>query len=297
MILRKGRIYLLMHKDSAKAGLCLAICIFASSSTRALAQASKERDTAQQHIQSGQEAYSKQAYNVAIGEFKKAQSMDKKLTEPYLMLAWAYRAERRYKEALKSAGQAIKLRPNYPDAHFLMARLYFETNNARKSKQELDIAVGQGAANANVHILQADLRLLNKDYEGAVKEYDEAVALADSKDEGLPLVRERADGLKNYIEFKKDREHSSITFPVLKNLPMPNYTEEARKKGIQGIVKEIALVDENGHIRYVLVLSGLGYGLDEEAVLATKKLDFKPATKDGQPVAFWVNMEVEFNLR
>lgn len=87
MILRKGRIYLLMHKDSAKAGLCLAICIFASSSTRALAQASKERDTAQQHIQSGQEAYSKQAYNVAIGEFKKAQSMDKKLTEPYLMLA------------------------------------------------------------------------------------------------------------------------------------------------------------------------------------------------------------------
>jgi len=33
-----------------------------------------------------------------------------------------------------------------------------------------------------------------------------------------------------------------------------------------------------------------------EAILAVRQLRFKPATKDNQPVAYWVMMEVEFNL-
>jgi hypothetical protein len=37
--------------------------------------------------------------------------------------------------------------------------------------------------------------------------------------------------------------------------------------------------------------------LNEEAISAAYKMRFKPAMKDGQPVAYWVPVEIEFNLR
>jgi periplasmic protein TonB len=85
--------------------------------------------------------------------------------------------------------------------------------------------------------------------------------------------------------------------PVPLNRPRPNYTEEARKNKIQGIVRVRALIGADGSVRQVRVTSGLSDGLNEEAILAVKQMRFKPATKNGQPVAYWVPLDVEFNLR
>jgi TonB family protein len=85
--------------------------------------------------------------------------------------------------------------------------------------------------------------------------------------------------------------------PVPLNRPRPNYTEEARKNKIQGIVRVKALIGADGSVRQVRVTSGLSDGLNEEAILAVKQMRFKPATKNGQPVAFWQSLDVEFNLR
>jgi len=38
-------------------------------------------------------------------------------------------------------------------------------------------------------------------------------------------------------------------------------------------------------------------GLDEEAIVAVKQMRFRPATRNGQPVDFWVTLEVELSLR
>jgi TonB family protein len=81
------------------------------------------------------------------------------------------------------------------------------------------------------------------------------------------------------------------------NKPRPNYTEEARKNKIQGNVRVRALVGADGSVKQVRVASGLSDGLNEEAILAVKQMRFKPATKNGQPVPYWVTLEVEFNLR
>jgi TonB family protein len=86
--------------------------------------------------------------------------------------------------------------------------------------------------------------------------------------------------------------------PVLLNEPRPFYTEEARKNKVQGVVKVRILVDESGAVRQVVVTRALPDGLSEQAIRAANQMRFRPAMKNGQPIAYWIsNVEIEFNLR
>lgn len=86
--------------------------------------------------------------------------------------------------------------------------------------------------------------------------------------------------------------------PRLLNRPRPNYTEEARKNKIQGVVRVRLLVGADGAVKQVKVISGLPDGLNEEAIRAAYQMRFTPATKGGQSVSTWLNnVEIEFNLR
>jgi TonB family protein len=85
--------------------------------------------------------------------------------------------------------------------------------------------------------------------------------------------------------------------PVPLNRIKPNYTEEGRRNKVQGAVILRVFVDEKGNVESARVVQGLPDGLNEEAIIAAKKLKFKPAMKDGKPVRYPVRIEVIFNLR
>jgi TonB family protein len=85
--------------------------------------------------------------------------------------------------------------------------------------------------------------------------------------------------------------------PVALNRPRPNYTETARKNRVQGLVRATVLVGADGSVQQVLVKRGLPDGLDGEAIAAAYQIRFRAATKSGQPIACWVDVEIEFNLR
>lgn len=86
--------------------------------------------------------------------------------------------------------------------------------------------------------------------------------------------------------------------PVLLNQPRPLFTEEARKNKVQGVVKVRILVDATGSVKEVVVTRGLPDGLNEQAIRAAYQMHFRPALRNGQQVACWMNnVEVEFNLR
>lgn len=87
------------------------------------------------------------------------------------------------------------------------------------------------------------------------------------------------------------------TRPVRLNSPTPRYTEAARANSIQGSVTLRALVDENGNVSAVRVIRGLPDGLNEQAIAAARLTKFKPAMKDGKPVAYWVVLEMSFTIR
>jgi TonB family protein len=85
--------------------------------------------------------------------------------------------------------------------------------------------------------------------------------------------------------------------PQALNRVTPGYTDEARNNKVQGIVRLRILVDETGNVKDVRVTIGLPDGLTEKAMEAARKMQFKPAMKDGKPVAFWMPIEVTFYLR
>jgi TonB family protein len=85
--------------------------------------------------------------------------------------------------------------------------------------------------------------------------------------------------------------------PRALNAPRPNYTEEARSNKVQGVVRARILVGSDGTVQQVRISKGLPYGLNEEAIRAAMQMRFRPAMKDGVAVAYWMALDVEFNLR
>jgi TonB family protein len=55
-------------------------------------------------------------------------------------------------------------------------------------------------------------------------------------------------------------------------------------------------VGTDGAAHDIKIEKKLGYGLDEEAVKAVRRWKFKPAMKDGQPVAARLTVSVSFRL-
>src|ERR1700687_4233615 len=91
--------------------------------------------------------------------------------------------------------------------------------------------------------------------------------------------------------------------PVVKTLPAeitfkprPVYTDEGRQLKIEGEVLVEVVFSATGQIRIVKVVRGLGHGLDESAVRAAEKIQFKPALRDGHPADFEAVLHIVFQL-
>lgn len=96
---------------------------------------------------------------------------------------------------------------------------------------------------------------------------------------------------------------AKLTEPAVKTLPAeitykprPLYTEEGRKLKIEGEVLLQVVFTATGQIHVVKVVRGLGHGLDESAIQAAEKIQYKPALKNGQPADFEAVIHVVFQL-
>ena len=89
------------------------------------------------------------------------------------------------------------------------------------------------------------------------------------------------------------------SMPTVVREVKPDYTAEAKQRGIQGIVELSVVVNDDGTVGEVKVTKSLDdkYGLDEQAMIAMKKWRFRPGTKDGKPVAVEVTVEMSFKLK
>src|SRR6202166_1329196 len=95
----------------------------------------------------------------------------------------------------------------------------------------------------------------------------------------------------------KSAEPSPHTLPAeITFKPHPVYSEEGRKLKIEGEVLLDVVFASSGQIHIVKVVQGLGHGLDESAVRAAEKIQFKPALKDGQPADFEAVLHIMFQL-
>ncbi|MGD0470349.1 MAG: energy transducer TonB [Terriglobales bacterium] len=115
------------------------------------------------------------------------------------------------------------------------------------------------------------------------------------------MVRQGGFGDADVVAASQPKAKSAE--PVVKTLPAeitfkprPVYTDEGRQLKIEGEVLLDVVFSATGQIRIVKVVRGLGHGLDESAVRAAEKIQFKPALRDGHPADSEAILHIVFQL-
>jgi len=112
----------------------------------------------------------------------------------------------------------------------------------------------------------------------------------------LPSLAAQQDAPQNPAEVVYTHTEKGMTVPKAVYQPAPEYADGPRRKKIQGAVLVSMIVNPDGRVRDPQVLSSLDKDLDKKAVECVSKWKFNPATKDGQPVAMRLVVQVNFHL-
>ena len=91
-------------------------------------------------------------------------------------------------------------------------------------------------------------------------------------------------------------EALSAAPPTIRYEPNPTYSAKGRELKIQGDVVLEVIFLASGQIKVTRVVSGLGFGMDDEAIQTAKGIRFTPAMRDGKPVDVSARVRIEFRL-
>jgi periplasmic protein TonB len=91
-------------------------------------------------------------------------------------------------------------------------------------------------------------------------------------------------------------ERLGASMPECTYCPPPEYSQEARKKRYRGVAALSVVVTREGTAADIRVLKTPGLGLEEKAIEAVHKWKFKPAMKNGAPVAVQAPVLLTFRL-
>lgn len=95
---------------------------------------------------------------------------------------------------------------------------------------------------------------------------------------------------------KPSRIGGSVSSPIILVAPEAEYTDLARREGINGVCLISVIIDAQGLPRAPRVVKPAGYGLDQNALAVVSRYRFKPALKNGEPVPVILTIEVNFKL-
>lgn len=106
----------------------------------------------------------------------------------------------------------------------------------------------------------------------------------------FPIAAVHAQGPVHHIG-------NGVSQPSVIHKVEPDYTQEAKDAGIEGAVRLAVEISAEGVAQNITVKKSLDPGLDANAITAVSQWRFKPAMKDGEPVAVYANIEVNFHLK
>lgn len=87
-----------------------------------------------------------------------------------------------------------------------------------------------------------------------------------------------------------------VNQPKSISTPEPEFSEEARRERFQGVVGITVTVNKEGRTEQIRIVKPLGFGLDEKAAEVVSLWTFKPAMRNGEPVAVQMGVDVNFHL-
>jgi TonB family protein len=106
-------------------------------------------------------------------------------------------------------------------------------------------------------------------------------------------------GVQEAEQVYRPGPENGVTLPVVLKEVKPGYTAAAMEQKIQGSVWLKCVVGSSGAITGCEVSRSLDveFGLDQAALAAASKWEFKPGQKDGKPVAVQITIELTFTLK
>ncbi|MBO6087414.1 tetratricopeptide repeat protein [bacterium] len=194
-------------------------------------------------------------FTEAIKCFSKASNIDKLNSKYFYNLGNAYFYNGWLKEALTSYLQAIRLEPENNGFRYSLAYLYFENKQFGKAQSEVDYILHEDVNYAPAHVLNALLKLENKDYLNAKLELE--TNIKNGHDDNFTLV----SLVKVYTELGVLDKAEEIIKKVMSNNPESlnykcNYAQILcrEKKYDEAIVitDEIIKDDENYIMAYIV---------------------------------------------
>jgi hypothetical protein len=114
---------------------------------------------------------------------------------------------------------------------------------------------------------------------------------------GRMIIEGAVGGIYGYLD--PDRPVYFVNSPVIEppkatHKEEVNYTKAAAVKRTQGKTFMLLIINEKGYPEFLHLIKDLGDDLDVQALAGTSQWRFRPATKDGKPVACVIKISWEF---
>jgi TonB family protein len=249
----------------------------------------------------------------ALSPFERVVELRPNSSDARAKLSYALILANNPQKAIAMAQSAIELGDQSAEAHYAIAEASLRSNEgAVKSQFETAIEQADAALKINPSF---SLALITKSfahykleqYSEAAESLERYLALspndldADTWRQHATMLAERARVAEPTTSppipgtaTLRPREVSQKARVVSK--PEPSYTEEARRKGVEGTVVLRAVFSSDGEITNLRVAQALPFGLTTASLQAARRIKFTPAMKDGKPVSMYIQLEYNFHL-
>ena len=241
-------------------------------------------------------------------------------------LAYAYLSNRELDKSQKETEAVLKVEPQNSQAHYLhgIANLWEQKLDAADADADRILAIDKAFPEA--YILKSDIllaRLGLKVSGGSTieKEIGLLSAATEILKTGVSNCKNVANNKKleaeyisvntfnNYFANRKAVVPGAVKTPQSKvpeagvvpvkiiSKPSAPFTDSARKAGVEGVIRVAVLFGADGKTIDVMLIKGIGYGLDQQAMTAARRIKFEPMQKDGKPVSIIKLVEYSFSTR
>ena len=250
---------------------------------------------------------SKGEHDRGIQDYTRAIALDSKLVLPLTNRGDAYTAKGEYDRAIRDYTQAITLAPNSAIAFNNRGFAHWRKGEHDRAVQDYTRAIALDP-NAPIPLHNRALAYGSKgEHDLAVRDYTQAVTL-DASRATTSTERSKAYSRTGPLTARtssalvvSEAQAGGATPPTPAEpleVPHGDYPLESLVANEEGTVTLSLNVDGLGRIAEVRTVRSSGYEqLDRAAAdVAKQRWQFKPATKDGQPAAGSVNVDVSWNL-
>ena len=234
----------------------------------------------------------------------KSLALDSSQVKARKALAQIFIVRGKLTEAIRQAEYVISLDTRDAEVYYILglANLRLGKSDAALEYAEQSLKYDDKFAASNLLKAQAfmsrkteptDYAAISAKFRAAADSLDNFIQLSNETND-LSFWREQRESLKYFINYYDEKQKSSVDLrdnKIQVSTPIKvlskravAYTDQARYAGLTGSINLLVAFAGSGEVSHVLVLSNLGYGLDEEAVKRAKGIKFVPEIQNGKPV-------------